>query len=93
MYSSPNIVWVIKSRRMRWSRHVARMGKRRGIYRVLVGKPEEKRPLGRPRCRWKDNIKMDLQEVECGSTDWIELSQNRDRWQAFVNVIMNLQVP
>jgi len=65
-YSSPNIVCVIKSRRMRWAGHVARMGERRGIYRVLVGKPEGKRPLGRPRRRWKNNIKMDLQEVVCG---------------------------
>jgi len=66
---------------------------RRGIYRVLVGKPEEKRPLGRPRCRWEDNIKMDLQEVGCGGIDWIELAQDRDRWWELVNVVMNLQVP
>jgi len=91
LYSS--IVQVIKSRRMRWVGHVARMGKRRGIYRVLVGKPEGKRPLGRPKFRWENNIKMDLQEVECGSMDWIELAQGRDRWWVCVNAIMNLRVP
>jgi len=69
------------------------MGKSRGIYRVLVGKPEGKKPLGRPRHRWEDNIKVDLQEVGCGGKDWIELAQGRDRWQAFVNVVMNLRVP
>jgi len=70
---------------MRWAGHVAHMGERRGIYRVLVGKPEGKRPLERPRHRWEDNIKMDLQEVECGLIDWIELAQDTDRWRAFVN--------
>jgi hypothetical protein len=69
--SSPSIVRVIKSRRMRWARYAARMGERRGVYRVLVGKPEGKRPLGRPRHRWKDNIKIDLKEVGCGCMDWI----------------------
>jgi hypothetical protein len=69
------------------------MGKRRGVYRLLVGKPEEKRPLGRPRHRWKDKIKLDLQEVGCGVTDWIELAHDRNRWQAVVNAVMNLQVP
>ena len=77
---------------MRWAGHVARMGKRRGVYRVLVGKPEGKRPPGRPRLRWKDNIKMDLQEVECGCVDWIELAQDRDSWRALVNAVMNLGV-
>ena len=71
LYCSPNIVQVIKSRRIRWAGHVACMGDRRGVYRVLVGKPEEKRPFGRPRCSWKDNIKMDLQEVGCGIMYWI----------------------
>jgi hypothetical protein len=82
LYSSPNIVRVIKSRRMRWAGHVVRMGERRGVYRVLVRKPEEKRPLERPRCRWQDNIKMSLQELGCGGVVWIELSQDRDRWRA-----------
>jgi len=69
LYSLPNIVWVVKSRRMRWAGHVARMGKDRGVHRVLVGKPERKRPLGRPRFRWEDNMKMDLQEVGGGHGD------------------------
>jgi hypothetical protein len=69
------------------------MGDRRGIYRVLMGIPEGKRPLGRPRSRWEDNIKMDLQEEGCGSMDWFELTQDRDRWQALVNAVMNLRVP
>jgi len=75
LYSSPNVVRVIKSRRMRWAGHVARMGEERGVYRVLVGKPEGRRPLGRPRRRWADNIRMDLQEVGCGYMDWIGLAQ------------------
>ena len=79
MYCSSNIVRVIRPRRMRWAKHVVCMGERRGVYRVLVGKPEGKRPLGRPRCRWEDDIKMDLQEVGCGGMDWIELAQDRDR--------------
>jgi len=69
------------------------MGERRGVYRVLVGNPEEKRPLGRPRRRWEDNIKMDLQEVGCEDMDWIDLAQDRDRWRALVNAAMNLRVP
>ena len=93
LYSSPNIVRVIKSRRMRWAGHVARMGEKKGVYRVLVGKPEEKRPLGRPRRRWVDNIRMDLQEMGCGYMDWNELAQVRDRWRTLVSAVMNLRVP
>jgi hypothetical protein len=92
LYCSSNIVRVIKSRRTRLARHVTRMGERRGVYRVLVGKPEGKRPLGRLRRRWEDNIKMDIQKVGCGGMEWIELVQDRDRWRAFVNVVMNLRV-
>jgi len=93
LYCSPNIFPVIQSRRMRWVVHVARMGERRGVYRVLVGKPEGKRPLGRHRRRWEDNIKTDLQEVGCGGMDWIELAQDRDRWRTLVSAGMNLRVP
>jgi len=78
---------------MRWAGHVARIGERRGVYRILVRKPEGKRPLGRPRHRWEDNIKMGLQEVGCGGMDWIELAQDRDRLRALVNAVMNLRVP
>jgi hypothetical protein len=78
---------------MRWAGHVARMGEGRGVHRVLVGKPEGKTPLGRPRRRWEDNIKRDLQEVGWGCRDWIERAQNRDRWRAFVNAVMNFRVP
>ena len=93
LYCSPNIVGVIKSRRMRWAGHVACVGERRGVHRVLVGKPEGKRPLGRPRHRWEDNIKMDLQEVGCEGMDWISLAQDGDSWRALVTVVMKLWVP
>jgi len=93
LYSSPNIVRVIKSRRMRWAGHVARMGEETGVYRVLVGKLEGSRPMWRPRRRWVDNIKMDFQEVGCGYMDWIGLAQNRDRWRTLVSAVMNLRVP
>ena len=86
-----NIVRVIRS--SRWAWHVARMGERKGVCRVLVGKSDGKRPLGRPRRRWEDNIKMDLQEVGCGGMDWIELAQDGDRWRALVNAVMKLWVP
>jgi hypothetical protein len=84
LYSSPNIVRVIKSRRMRWMGHVAWIGDGRGVYRVLAGKPEGKRSLGRPRHRWEDNIKLDIQEVGCGGVDWMELAQVGDRWREVV---------
>ena len=93
LYCSSNIVRVIKSTRMRWARHVARMGERRGVYSALVGKPEGKRSLGRPKNRWEDNVKMDLQEVGCGGMDWIELAQDRDRWRELVSAVMNLRRP
>jgi len=93
MRSSPNILRVTKSRRMRWVRHVARMGEERGVYRILVGKPEGKRLVRRPRRRWEDNIKMDFQEVGCGVLDWIEMAQDRDRWRALVNTVKNLRFP
>jgi len=86
LYSSPNIAWVIKSRRMRWAGHVAHMGEERGVYRVLVGK------LGRPSHRWVDNIRTDFQEVGCGYMDWNGLAQDRDRWRTLVNAVMNLRV-
>jgi hypothetical protein len=84
---------VIKSRRIRWAGHVARKGERTAVYRVLVGKLEAMRPLGRPRRRWEDNIKMGLQEVELGGIDWIELAQEGDKWRAFVNAVMNFWLP
>ena len=92
LYSSPNVERVIKSRRMRLTGHVERMGEERGVYRVLVGKPEGRRPLGRPRRRWVDNIRMDVQEVGCWYMDRIGLAQDRDRWRTFVSAVMNLRV-
>jgi hypothetical protein len=92
LYSSPNIVRVIKARRMRWAGHVVSMGQVRGAYNILVGRPEGRRPLGRPRRRWED-IKMDLREIRFGDVDWIHLAQDRDRWRALVNTVMNLRVP
>ena len=93
LYSSPNIVRVIKSRIMRWAGHVARMGEERGVCKVLMVKPEGRRPLGRPRRRWVDIIRMDLQEVVCGYMDWIGLAQDRDKWRTLVSAVMNLRVP
>jgi hypothetical protein len=93
LYSSTNIVRVIKSRRMRWAGHVARMGVGSSVYRIFMRKPEGKRPLGRPMCRWEDNIKMSLQEVGGGGLDWIELAHDRDRWRALVTAVMNVHVP
>jgi hypothetical protein len=93
LYSLPNVVRVFKSRRMRWAGHVACMGKGRGAYRVLVGRPKGKRPLARPRHRWEDNIKMGLRETGIDGANWIRLAQDRVQWQAFVNMVMNLWVP
>jgi hypothetical protein len=92
LYSSPDIIRQIKSRRMRWPGHVARMGEGRNVYMVLVGKPEGKRPLERPRRRWEDAIKMDLGEIGWGGVEWIHLAQDRDHWRALVNAVMNLRV-
>jgi hypothetical protein len=92
LYCSPSIIRIIKSR-MRWAGQVARMGAKRKAYRILVGKPEGKRPLGRPTRRWEDNIRMDLREIGRGGMDWIDLAQNRDQWRALVNTVMNLRVP
>jgi hypothetical protein len=83
---------IIISRRIRWAGHVPHMGDRRGAYRILVGRPEGKRPLGRPRLRWEDNVKMDLQEVGLGGIDWIDLAYDRGRWRAVVSAVMNLQI-
>jgi hypothetical protein len=91
--SSASIIRIIKSRRMRWARHVARMGEKRNVYRLLVGKPVGKRPLGRPRRRWIDNIKMDLLEIGVSVVDWIGLAQDRYRWRALVNSVMNFRLP
>jgi hypothetical protein len=93
LYSSQNIVRVIKSRTMRWVGHVARMEEGMGIYGVLVGRPEGKRLLGRPRGRWEDNIKLDLREIGIEGANWIQLAQDRVQWGAFLNTVMNLRVP
>jgi hypothetical protein len=91
--SSPGIFRMSNPRRMRWAGHVAQMGEKRTAYRILVGNPEGKRPLGKPRCRWVDNIKMDLREIGWDGGDWINLAQDRDQWRALVNVVMNVRVP
>jgi hypothetical protein len=93
LYFSPSIIRIIKSSTMRWAGHVARMGENRNVYRLLVGKPERKRPLGRPRSRWIDNIKMGLLDIGLNVVDWIGAAQDRYRWRALVNSVMNLRVP
>jgi hypothetical protein len=93
LYSSLSIVRVIKARRMRWAGHVARMGEVRGAYNIMVGRPEGRRPLGRPRRRWDDKIKIDLREIGFGDVNCIHRAQDRDRWRALVNTVMNLRIP
>jgi hypothetical protein len=93
VYSSPSIIRIMKLQRMRWAGHVARMGEKRNAYRLLAGKPEGKIPLGRPRRRWVNNIRMDLGEVGWGDVDWIGLAKDRNRWRALVNSVLNLWVP
>jgi hypothetical protein len=93
LYSSPSIIRIIKSRRMKWEGHVARMGEKRNAFRILVGKPEGRRPLGRPRRRWVDNIKMDRREIGWDGVDWIDMAQDRDQWRTLMNTVLNLRVP
>jgi hypothetical protein len=93
LYSSPSIIRMMKSRRMRWAGHVVRKGEKRSTYRILVGKPEEKRPLGRSRRRGVDGIKMNFREIEWADIFWIDLVQDRDQWRALVNRVMSVQIP
>jgi hypothetical protein len=93
LYSSPSIIGIIKERRMRWAGHVAQMGEKRNAYRLLMGKPEGRKSLGRPRRRWLDNIRMDFAEMAWGDVDWISVAQDRERWRALVNSVSNLRVP
>ena len=93
MYRSSNIVWVIKSRRLRWAGHAARMDEGRSAFKILTGKPTGKRPLGRPRRRWENNIRMDLEEIGINAGNWVDSAQNRDYWRALVNAVLNLRVP
>jgi hypothetical protein len=93
LYSSPNIVSVIKARMLRWAGHIARMGEGIAVYRVLVGRPEGKRPLGRPRLRWEDNIKLDMRKIVIDGANWIQLVQDTVQRRAFVNTVMDLRVP
>jgi hypothetical protein len=93
LYFSPNIVRVIKARRMRWAVHVARMKEGRGVSRLLVGRPEGKRPVGRPRRRWEDNINIDRSETGIDGANWFQLAQDRVQWRVFMNTVMNLRVP
>jgi hypothetical protein len=93
LYCSPSIIRMIKSRRPRWAGHVARIREKRNAYRILLGKPEGKRPVGRSKRRWVDNIKIELREIGWGGMDWIDLAQDRDQWRALVSMVMNLRVP
>ena len=93
LYGSPNIVSVIKSRRLRWAGHVARMDEGRSAFKILTGKPTGKRPLGRPRRRWEDIIRMDLEEISINAGDWVDSAQDRNYWRALVNAALNLRVP
>jgi hypothetical protein len=93
LYSSPSIIKIIRARRMRWAGHVPRMGEKKNAYKLLAGKPKGRRPLGRPKRRWLDNIRMDLVEVGWGDLDWIGLAQDREKWKALVNSVLNLRVP
>jgi hypothetical protein len=93
LYSSSSIIRMMKSRKMRWAGHVARMEEKRNAYRLLVGKPEGKRPLGRPRRRWLDNVRMDIGQVGWGDVEWIGLAQDRNRWRVLVNSVLDLRVP
>jgi hypothetical protein len=93
LYSSPSTIRIIKSKRMRWVGHQTQLGQKRNVYTLLVGKPEGKRLLRRPRCRWVNNMRTDLLELGRGGVDWIGLAQDRNKWRAFMNSLMNLQVP
>ena len=93
LFRSPNIVWVIKSRRLRWAGYVARMEEGRSAFKIVKGKPTGKRPLGRPRRRWEDNIRMDLEEIGINASNWVDSAQDRNYWRALVNAALNLRVP
>ena len=93
VYCSPNIVRVIRSRRLRWAGHVARLEEGRSAFKILTGKPTGKRPLGRPRRRWEDNIRMDLEEISINAGNWVDSAQDRNYWRALVNAALNLRVP
>jgi hypothetical protein len=93
LYSSPSLITRIRSKRMGWAGNATRMGDKRNVFRILVGKPERKRPVGRPRRRWVDNIKIDLRERGWDGMDWIDLAEDRDQWRVLVNTVMNLLVP
>jgi hypothetical protein len=93
LYSSSNVIRIIKSRKMKWAGNVARIREKKNSYKIFVRKPERNRPIGRPRRRWQDNIKMDLREIGWGGMDWIDLAQDMEQWKTLVNTVMNIQVP